>query len=63
MGCRVDEIGQAWLDAINNPVAPVQVAAAPCQEVVITGDALRGTDGGVKRLPVPVSTPGFDSAP
>src|ERR1700739_175783 len=22
MGCDVDEIGQAWLDAINQPVAP-----------------------------------------
>src|SRR3984885_15174966 len=38
MGCRVEEIGRAWLDAINHPVAPVQVASAPCQEVVITGD-------------------------
>src|SRR5580704_6662833 len=56
MGCRVDEIGQAWLDAINHPVAPVRAANAPCQEVVITGDALRGPDGGLKRLPVPVST-------
>jgi 4-hydroxy-3-polyprenylbenzoate decarboxylase len=63
MGRRVDEIGQAWLDAINNPVAPVRAANAPCQEVVITGDALCGPDGGLKRLPVPVSTPGFDSAP
>src|SRR5882672_3241673 len=63
MGCAVEEIGQAWLDAINHPVAPVSVSAARCQEVVITGDALRGPDGGLKRLPVPVSTPGFDSAP
>ena len=63
MGCRVEDIGRAWMDAINHPVAPVQVAAAPCQEVVITGDALRGPDGGLKRLPVPISTPGFDSAP
>ncbi|HZE47053.1 MAG TPA: UbiD family decarboxylase, partial [Xanthobacteraceae bacterium] len=63
MGCAVEEIGQAWLDAINHPVAPVRTSAARCQEVVITGDALRGPDGGLKRLPVPVSTPGFDSAP
>ena len=55
--------GKAWLEAIDHPVAPVRAAAAPCQEVVITGDALRGPDGGLKRLPVPVSTPGFDSAP
>src|SRR5258706_11084064 len=48
MGCRVEEIGQAWLDAINHPVAPVRAAAVPCQEGVITGDALRGSDGGLK---------------
>ena len=63
MGCGVADIGQAWLDAIAHPVAPVHAAAARCQEVVITGEALRGPDGGLKRLPVPVSTPGFDSAP
>ena len=63
MGCGVADIGQAWLDAIAHPVAPVRAAAARCQEVVITGEALRGPDGGLKRLPVPVSTPGFDSAP
>jgi UbiD family decarboxylase len=63
MGCGVADIGQAWLDAIAHPVAPVRAATARCQEVVITGDALRGPDGGLKRLPVPVSTPGFDSAP
>src|SRR3981189_1862800 len=38
MGCAVEEIGQAWLDAINHPVAPVRASAARCQEVVITGD-------------------------
>ena len=63
MGCAVEEIGRAWLDAIAHPVAPERADAAPCQEVVISGEALRGPDGGLKRLPVPVSTPGFDSAP
>src|SRR5690348_10166493 len=63
MGCAVEEIGRAWLDAIAHPVAPERADVAPCQEVVISGEALRGPDGGLKRLPVPVSTPGFDSAP
>ena len=63
MGCAPEAIGKAWLDAIDHPVAPVRAAAARCQEVVISGEALRGPDGGLKRLPVPVSTPGFDSAP
>jgi UbiD family decarboxylase len=63
MGRRVDEIGDAWMRAIARPLAPVVVAAPPCQEVVITGDALRTPGGGLARLPVPISTPGFDAAP
>jgi 4-hydroxy-3-polyprenylbenzoate decarboxylase len=63
MGRPVEEIGDAWLKAIGSPIAPVAVNDAPCQEVVITGDALRAPGGGLKRLPVPVSTPGFDAAP
>jgi 4-hydroxy-3-polyprenylbenzoate decarboxylase len=63
MGRAVGEIGPAWLDAITHPIPPVRVASPPCQEVVWTGDALRGPNGGLTRLPVPVSTPGYDSAP
>jgi 4-hydroxy-3-polyprenylbenzoate decarboxylase len=63
MGCAVEDIGDAWMRAIANPIAPVTVTAAPCQEVVIKGDALRGPNGGLKSLPVPISTPGYDAAP
>jgi UbiD family decarboxylase len=63
MGRPVEEIGDAWMRAIANPIAPVVVSAAPCREVVITGDALRQPDGGLKLLPVPISTPGYDAAP
>ncbi len=63
MGRAVAEIGPAWMRAIANPVPPVEVATAPCQEVVVTGDDLRRPGGGLARLPVPVSTPGFDAAP
>jgi 4-hydroxy-3-polyprenylbenzoate decarboxylase len=63
MGQPVANIGQAWMKAIANPIAPVEVASAPCQEVVVTGDDLRRPGGGLARLPVPVSTPGFDAAP
>jgi len=63
MGRPVEEIGDAWMQAIANPITPVVVSAAPCREVVITGDALRQRDGGLKLLPVPISTPGYDAAP
>ena len=63
MGVSVDEIGAAWLNAIRKPIAPVTVTSAPCQEVVIRGEALRALGGGLATLPVPISTPGFDAAP
>jgi 4-hydroxy-3-polyprenylbenzoate decarboxylase len=63
MGCTVDQIGDAWMRAIENPIAPVRATSAPCQEVIIKGDDLRKPDGGLKTLPVPISTPGYDSAP
>jgi UbiD family decarboxylase len=63
MGVSLDDIGTAWLKAIQNPIPPMTVNHAPCQEVVITGDALRAPGGGLKALPVPISTPGFDACP
>src|SRR5580704_19745375 len=63
MGCPVEDIGAAWLRAIADPIPPVAVAAPRCQEIVIAGDDLRRPDGGLKLLPVPISTPGFDAAP
>src|SRR5215470_10341139 len=41
MGQPVANIGQAWMKAIANPIAPVEVQSAPCQDGVITGDNLR----------------------
>src|SRR5262245_53036960 len=63
MGLPVGDIGDAWMRAIAEPIPPVAVTNAPCQEVVIEGDALRAPGGGLSMLPVPVSTPGFDAAP
>src|SRR4051812_28474638 len=61
MGRPVGEIGDAWVQAVAHPIPPVGVADAPCQQVVIRGDELRAR--GLKALPVPISTPGFDAAP
>src|SRR5580704_5948120 len=63
MGRPVAEIETAWSNAIAHPIAPVRVTAPACQEVVITGDDLRGPGKGLAALPVPISTPGFDAAP
>jgi len=63
MGVPVEEIGAVWERAIAHPIPPVEVADAPCQEMVIEGRLLRGEGNGLDALPVPISTPGFDVAP
>jgi UbiD family decarboxylase len=63
MRCEASEVQARWDHAIANPVAPRVVSTAACQEVVIEGDALRGEGNGLDSLPIPISTPGFDSAP
>jgi 4-hydroxy-3-polyprenylbenzoate decarboxylase len=63
MGCAVEDIGDAWTLAIANPVDPILVTSPLCQEIVMRGDDLKRPDGGLATLPVPISTPGFDSAP
>jgi 4-hydroxy-3-polyprenylbenzoate decarboxylase len=63
LGVPESEIGDVWVNAMENPIDPVMVEDAPCQEVVITGDDLKLEGRGLGSLPVPVSTPGFDSAP
>ena len=63
LGVPVKEIGDVWNRAMDNPIQPVAVDDAPCQEVVMTGDDLTRPGGGLASLPVPVSTPGFDAAP
>ncbi len=63
MGRPVEEIESAWLRAIANPIAPISVSSPPCQAVVIKGGDLIGAGKGLARLPVPISTPGFDAAP
>jgi UbiD family decarboxylase len=63
LGVAVDDIGELWVKAMANPIAPVLVEKAPCQDVVQTGKDLLAERGGLASLPVPISTPGFDSAP
>ena len=63
LGVDADGVGPIWRRAIEQPVPPVEVATAPCQEVVLDGADLKGLGNGLDALPVPISTPGYDSAP
>jgi UbiD family decarboxylase len=63
IGCDVDHIRQKWDYAEQHQLAPVLIENAPCQEIVVTGDALNQPGKGVDALPIPISTPGFDNAP
>lgn len=63
MGSSVEEIQARWDHAINHPIPPRLVDQAVCQEVIHEGAALLGEGQGLDMLPIPISTPGFDSAP
>ena len=63
MRAAPEDVQPRWEHATAEPIPPRVVERAPCQEVVITGDKLRGEGNGLDTLPIPVSTPGFDSAP
>src|SRR6185503_7219064 len=63
MGVPVEDIQAKWDHAIAHPIRPHVVTEAMCHEVVIEGAALQGEGNGLDALPIPVSTPGFDSAP
>ncbi len=63
MGAPIEKIQARWDHAIANPIPPRVVESAVCQEVVHEGAALQGEGNGLDRLPIPISTPGFDSAP
>jgi UbiD family decarboxylase len=58
LGVAPDEVLACWERALKRPIAPVEAAAALCQEVVQTGDEVR-----LDELPVPVWTPGKDLGP
>ena len=63
MQAPVDQIQAKWDHAIANPIAPRVVTDAPCHAVIHEGRDLIGEGKGLDMLPIPVSTPGFDSAP
>ena len=58
LGVEPHEINAKWEEALLNPVAPVMIDKAICQEVVVAG-----SDVDLGALPIPVWTPGKDVAP
>ena len=63
MCCPIDDVQQKWERAISNPIPPKFIDNALCHEIIETGESLTKEGGGLDALPIPVSTPGFDSAP
>ncbi|MEJ0070856.1 MAG: UbiD family decarboxylase domain-containing protein [Pseudomonadota bacterium] len=58
LGIEPEAINDKLVAALTHPIAPVEVATGPCQEVVQLGDQARLGD-----LPIPVWTPGKDAGP
>lgn len=58
LGVTPEQIAERWVQALRAPLDPVQIDAAPCQQVVLTG-----AQADLGRLPIPVWTPGKDAAP
>ena len=64
MGCdSAEKMDARWKKALAEPINPVTVTNAKCQDVVIQGDDLDREGNGLDRFPVPISTPGFDNGP
>lgn len=62
-GAPLEQIGDSWIKAIANPVEPRIVETAPCHEVVVSGAQLDTPGNALDRLPIPISTPGWDNGP
>ncbi len=58
LGVEQEQINACWENALVNPIEPVTIDTAPCQEVVLSGD-----DALLSLLPVPTWTPGKDIGP
>lgn len=54
----IRQVHEKWRQAQTHPIAPVEVAEGPCQEVVLEGE-----DVDLYQLPIPTWTVGEDPAP
>ena len=60
--CKVKEIHEKWIKALENPIEPRIVKSGPVKEEIHIGEKLE-EHGGLEEFPIPISTPGFDPAP
>ncbi len=63
LGCRIEDLRERWAQALQTQMPPKLVRTGPVQEVVITGDDLYKDGNGTEKIPIPISTPGYDNAP
>lgn len=63
IGCKIEDLRERWAHALQNQLAPKLVPSGPVHDVVIMGDDLYRDGNGIERIPVPISTPGYDNAP
>src|SRR5215813_11877105 len=54
MNCPLEKINEVWTRAIANPISPRILKEGICQEMEVDG---------LDKLPIPISTPGWDIAP
>jgi len=59
--CEPEDVLKRWQYALEHPVPPVRVEEGSVHEVVMTGEDVKRE--GLGKLPIPISTPGFDNAP
>src|SRR5260221_3555043 len=62
MGAPLSEIQAKCDRAIAHPIPPREVKNAACDEGGHEGEDLKGEGRGLDGLPIPISTPGYDSA-
>ncbi|MBI3089840.1 MAG: UbiD family decarboxylase [Candidatus Tectomicrobia bacterium] len=63
MQCEAGQLLEKWTQAQLHPIPPRLVEKGPVHEVVLQGDELLKEGQGLDRIPIPISTPGFDCAP
>lgn len=63
IGCEINRLQEKWSQALQNQLTPTLVSTGPVHDIVLTGKDLLEDENGIERIPIPISTPGFDNAP